>query len=974
MYDAFISYRHTELDQFVAENLHKKLEAFRLPKSIVQIRGKDCKKRIDRVFRDRDELPLASNLEDPIVNALEESNFLIVICSPRLSQSQWCKKEIETFISMHGREKVLAVLVEGEPQDSFPEELLYREKTITKEDGSIVSVREAVEPLAADVRGKTKKEILKAMDGEILRLAAVMFGCGYDDLKQRHREQKMRKLLTASFIASSIFLAFGAVSSAMLVRIRMQKSQIEQQKEQIELQYQEALRNQSRSIAEKALGILKEGNRFQAISTLLPAFETTKEGIPMPITAEAEYALAECSYIYQNGKQMLPYKTYEHETNVLQMQVSEDKKHLLSVDRSGGVYVWEVESGKLLYHVQTEAFSNQFESECCFLTNDKIAYKNKSRLEIYDLQKDKIVFQHDENYSIIIASLDGQKFAIFESGFQLDSVSIYDMNTFEIQQTYELEKQYKHGKTAIFDASGENLIFSGVPVNGAEKKGATLFVFNLENSAIVKEYSLKYSDVNVLKVDDNYLYACVNQTMDDKFPDNNYDIMATLSSQVLKINLDSQKIEWKFESDNNIKNCIFSGDNRSEHLLVSYYSNACILDKKTGELLKNYVFEREIINVLNVEQSNLFILMTRNGDFHVINESDLVDYSYGNYLMLENANLKDFVNLDLGYSVLSYDSKNIVQYAKYLGIAGEEFANSDLGIADIEANESESVVLVETFQEKDVTKGLLVDTNTRKIISELNLDGYQTFMGFVGDGSKFVYAVDSNRKITIYNINDGSLEKTYLLPDNFYYQDVKKSADGNCLIFDMYDNLCIFNLLNGNIEEIAIEEIISNFNGSSERVISNSMQFYANLNSDENKVEIYENDGKLLCEISIPLSYTDVLLFMEEDKEIFVQYLDGSSQIYSIQTGKPVTEFDLFQTKITKILSAGENIIFIGETEGYLVNSNREVIARIPNCKAVLPQRNEILSVNRNTVYVFPMYSSEEMVQAAQKILDSNQQ
>ena len=35
-YDAFISYRHCELDKFVAENLHKQLEAFKLPKNIAK--------------------------------------------------------------------------------------------------------------------------------------------------------------------------------------------------------------------------------------------------------------------------------------------------------------------------------------------------------------------------------------------------------------------------------------------------------------------------------------------------------------------------------------------------------------------------------------------------------------------------------------------------------------------------------------------------------------------------------------------------------------------------------------------------------------------------------------------------------------------------------------------------------------------------------------------------------------------------
>ena len=60
VYDAFISYRHTELDKFVAENLHKQLEAFRLPKSIAK-RRKGQKTKIERVFRDKEALPLTSN-------------------------------------------------------------------------------------------------------------------------------------------------------------------------------------------------------------------------------------------------------------------------------------------------------------------------------------------------------------------------------------------------------------------------------------------------------------------------------------------------------------------------------------------------------------------------------------------------------------------------------------------------------------------------------------------------------------------------------------------------------------------------------------------------------------------------------------------------------------------------------------------------------------------------------------------------
>lgn len=35
-YDVFISYRHSDLDMFVATQIHKELEAFRLPKNLIQ--------------------------------------------------------------------------------------------------------------------------------------------------------------------------------------------------------------------------------------------------------------------------------------------------------------------------------------------------------------------------------------------------------------------------------------------------------------------------------------------------------------------------------------------------------------------------------------------------------------------------------------------------------------------------------------------------------------------------------------------------------------------------------------------------------------------------------------------------------------------------------------------------------------------------------------------------------------------------
>ena len=156
-YDAFISYRHSELDMFVAKKIHKGLETFKVPRQVKKIGGKS---KITRVFRDQEELPIGSDLGDNITSALRESEYLLVICSPRTPESYWVQKEIDTFISLHPRDHILAILVEGEPNESFPSQLL------NDENGN------PVEPLAADVRGDNIKEVNKKLKTEIIRLAA----------------------------------------------------------------------------------------------------------------------------------------------------------------------------------------------------------------------------------------------------------------------------------------------------------------------------------------------------------------------------------------------------------------------------------------------------------------------------------------------------------------------------------------------------------------------------------------------------------------------------------------------------------------------------------------------------------------------------------------------------------------------------------------------------------------------------------
>ena len=282
-YNAFISYRHAELDSAVAVALHRKLERFRLPANLHKSFPKDRWK-INRVFRDQDELPLSDNLSEPIEEAIRNSDFLIVICTPRLPESMWCAREIELFKKFHGQDHILAILAEGEPEQSFPKGICYRDVEETDENGNKVIKKQPVEPLAADVRAIDARKRNKLLDDAVLRLAAPMYGLGYDDLKQRHREQKIKRIAAVSTVAAGIFFAFGMVCMSLSMKISAQKRVIEEQYITAQRKYAEAM-----SVVSDTL--LKEGRQKDAVYAVRSVMPETTDDKEPPYVASAHYSL-----------------------------------------------------------------------------------------------------------------------------------------------------------------------------------------------------------------------------------------------------------------------------------------------------------------------------------------------------------------------------------------------------------------------------------------------------------------------------------------------------------------------------------------------------------------------------------------------------------------------------------------------------------------------------------------------------------
>ncbi|HEX4871894.1 MAG TPA: TIR domain-containing protein [Nevskiaceae bacterium] len=211
-YWAFISYSHA--DEAWARWLHRALETYRVPARLVGREHPDgpIPRRLFPVFRDRDELPSSHELGAVIQQALSQSRYLVVICSPQAARSRWVDEEIRSFKRLGREQRVLALIVDGEPHAADPErECFPAALKVNLADGS------ASEPIAADARPFADHK-----HGARLKLIAGMLGLGYDELVQRERVRRRWQLLQK--------VAVAAAAVAVLAGVWLRFEQREQQR------------------------------------------------------------------------------------------------------------------------------------------------------------------------------------------------------------------------------------------------------------------------------------------------------------------------------------------------------------------------------------------------------------------------------------------------------------------------------------------------------------------------------------------------------------------------------------------------------------------------------------------------------------------------------------------------------------------------------------------------------------------------
>ena len=380
-YFAFISYKREDVKW--ADWLRRKLEHYRLPSNL---RKQDASlpKEIRPVFRDMLELS-GGLLAEEINEALRQSRYLIVICSPRAAQSPWVDKEVKTFIELGRARDIIPFIIEGKPFSDDPDSECFTP--------TLRSLKGDDELLGININEMGR-------DAAAVKVVARMLDLRFDTLWRRYEREKKRKrsaILGGSLLFALASLGVGAYIArqnkeldavnkvviaerdrANLERDRAnnerdraeeinrhlriandsilhQQSIIQKANSDLRSAYWSLLESQGRAAAARALQLLEDGDTYSARRLALAVLPKDLSNPERPYVPEAEAALRKSLQVDSTM-----FKS-NSETDYLSFPVfSPDGSFLAAISDHHNVLVWDCSSGQLL-HILPGDSQEQFE-------------------------------------------------------------------------------------------------------------------------------------------------------------------------------------------------------------------------------------------------------------------------------------------------------------------------------------------------------------------------------------------------------------------------------------------------------------------------------------------------------------------------------------------------------------------------------------------------------------------------------------
>lgn len=980
-YDAFISYRHTEPDMYIAKKVHKGLETLKVPRGVTQKSGK---KKIERVFRDQEELPIGSDLGDNITTALEESEYLIVVCSPRTPESYWVQKEINTFISLHGREHILAILVEGEPQDAFPEKLQV------DEEGN------PVEPLAADVRGATKREMNRKLRTELIRLAAPLLHCSYDDLRQRHRERRMKKVMFAASMMAVAGVLFGVYSAYNTAMIREN--------------YRQKQVNQSKYLATTSLSLLEEGDRQTAALVALEALPTPQED--RPYVASAQYALSAALCCYDMGNAIGMDRSLKHDLPVQEFAFDDTGERILSIDQGGTIYVWNVEDGALLAKLAPQFDDSGYvvSPVCSIVYGEHILICDKKGIRSVTFTGDTEWRVETETFPVY-CEMDAEAGIIACNSCSV--VDFYDIATGKKLASMESGQEYTYGGTYAF--SDDKSKFAVSYSNREDIGGVTVYDF-VESTWNDYEVEASYVSEVGFSADGGLIAVSIHRPDYQKTS-----IGDTDTGYVEKIDRESGERIWMQEFEyqvlgmdtaSAILHCRNYRDEETgvlyDQVLLSIDQSAYTWDAATGELVAQVKVTGGINAFMVAKNSCYGYLAESNGTV------DIADMNRGiNYTTLGIETGKNVLGMSVKNGVLvvrAYASPVLTVMKYHEGYGRKEILSADNNVQDVVYSPEETYYAVRISELSQQETICFYRTEDDSPVGEWTCEeeeGYHAASGFL-DETQFVY-IDTRGVITFYDVEtaqteqmridrDGTLSfecdregSLALLYDmrNYYVVDLQQrkqlysddageyiycgilSGDGSRMYCNLRDSgLCMVDLSSGSVEPLDMDggRLVQGVETQSAMALSSDGRLLAAACVDGNLRVLDVEKGKVTALVPFASANSRFIQFSEDGNSVMMQGDDYYFRVYDLQRQcfSHIAAVQYYRIKRAIADKESGTISLVTTTNMVILDGESyERMAQVDKGLAYLPKQGAVFCRNYSTLYRFPYMTLDMLLDEA---------
>lgn len=981
-YEAFISYRHGGIDEKAAMQIHKELEKYRIPANIAKAVGK---KRIGRIFRDADELKAASDLSAAIKEALDETEWLFVICTRRFKDSPWCMEEVEYFIQIRGRERIIVILVEGEPQESFPKIL-----TEVERDGKIVNI----EPLAVDIRADSDRAVIKKLKQERFRFFASMLAIDYDDLRQRQRERQLKRIGT---IVTAGFLVLGSVI-AIIARKNMQ---LETAYTALDESMQDTLKGESYYLAEYANEAYENGDKKTAAMLALEALPGDLKNPDRPFVPSVMRYLTQALGVYDfsYGYQTDSLFEMEQETNTVKTQISEDKKLILlekyfyaannTLNRE--VEVYSLDSREKLCGYQLSSVSRKYYtdiSRASWLLKDSrtLLYLGEEGLQSVDVYSGEVHFTAEPAAEFKISKEEDRIAAVdYNKGLLYG----YDQTG---EQTLNCELGTDMNYTLGEISPGGQII--SLAANTENSFGILLIDLGSGQSSFLGMPGLC---TNVRFIDDNRLCFLLSDESEGLKHIVRYEIAEGKEGYLCNA-------EWNLDAMT-----------LSEEQTCYYYHGSKVYEvdcnDKKGKKIWEYTFASDVnsvqakdgivgvacqdgsVSFFEEETKELINSQAGNGEPFYLSEVNetyaaLRDYWGKNVRVYKKNDNKEkhVVSLDISDLASEVPDKwyTCATDGSRVVLGTEKSARHQMGVFD-----TENLTMMQkanlTDLDYEAFDNLTIEVKNKDYISIQDYDFYQTkhynstslentltldeenYYYYSEDGAVLYLSADG--KISEYDAATGEKKASYDILSG-YDKGVKI---GEQMIFSSSKKICIQDGSNGGRQtEIEDAELYS-FHAV------RKLLFYRN--EEGTKWYVYSLDKKkVVCKgdagtYSCTSFFGNGRYFLNDynavyDMDTWKQVLDLSeisSGVYGVQTTEDLSYFIVWYQES----DAKKNGKASGSNVAYLYNKDNsgEIVGVIPNFVAMAEDGEVIVYDGNHNLYKTPLYSAEELKKQAEEYI-----